>query len=283
MLKLVIFLLILGSVGLISQAIVPPLLQYFERLSKRSEQRTSRSLEEMFVWRPDKRLALAFRLSPIVFGGVTFMLFNNPVIAIVAAMAGFTLPRLVIIRLMEKSRKRKFQAQIIDALTDISQSLKAGLSFLQALEVLVEEMPPPISQEFALIIKEHKMGIPLDDSFERLNKKMGLEDLNLVTTAILLGRETGGNLTDVFGHLSDSIRQRSKINEQVRTLTTQARWQGVIMSLLPVIFAVAIFNINPRFFEIMLQSDMGRLLLLWCFISEAIGTVMLRYLSHIEV
>jgi tight adherence protein B len=284
MLKFTIFFFILGSVGLVSQAIIPPLMQYFARLRQKAEQRTSRSLEEMFVWRTDKRLGLIFRLSPVVIAGMLFILTGNPILAAGGVMLGLVLPRLVILRIMEKNRKKKFQAQILDALTSISHSLKAGLSFLQAIEVLVEELPAPISQEFALIVKENKMGISLEESFERLNEKMGLEDLNLMTTAILVARETGGsNLTEVFAHLGESIRERNKIGEQVKTLTTQARWQGIIMSVLPIVFALLIFNINPRFFEIMLVSDKGRLLLLWCVISEVIGAFLLIRLSNVEV
>lgn len=127
------------------------------------------------------------------------------------------------------------------------------------------------------------MGVPLETSFERLNKKMGSEDLNLMSTAILVARETGGNLTDIFTHLSENIRIRKRINDQIKTLTTQARWQGMIMSLLPIVFAFFVINTNKNFFDVMLESEVGRILLVWCVVSEIIGAVMLNRLSRVEV
>ena len=115
----------------------------------------------------------------------------------------------------------------------------------------MEEMPPPLSQEFGL--EEARMGMDLEESLGRLNKEMDSEDLNLMATAILVARETGGNLLEVFSRLSESIRQKSRIFEQIKSLAAQARWQGVIMSALPVVFSVfynraikyGLYELNP--------------------------------------
>jgi tight adherence protein B len=186
-------------------------------------------------------------------------------------------------KLKDKARKAKFHSQLVDGLMVLSSSLKAGLSFLQALEVLVEEMPQPISEEFGLIIKENKMGIRLEESFEKLNKRMPSEDLNLITTAILIARDTGGNLTVIFENLANSIREKTKISDQVKTLTTQGKWQGVIMSFLPIGFAAFIFKTNPEYLQLMLSSQLGRFLLIYAVISELVGMFLIQKLTKVEI
>ncbi|MFC1675072.1 type II secretion system F family protein [Candidatus Omnitrophota bacterium] len=236
----------------------------------------------MFVWVETKKLTLYFALSPVVLGVIFLALFKNPFLTFAGAAFGFILP-MIVIKQLHNIRIGKFNSQLVDALISLSQSLRAGLSFLQALEVVVEDLPPPISQELALVVKENKMGVSLEASFERLNKKIGSEDLNMMTTAIMVARETGGNLTDIFAHLSENIRIKKKINDQIKTLTTQARWQGMIMACLPIVFAFFITNINPEFFDIMLEVEIGRALLIGCVVLYAIGAFLLNRLSRVEV
>lgn len=282
MLLAIILLLLIASFALLYFALAPILFKRYESLQEERARGAAQTLENMFVWVTHKKLIFLFALSPVVMGFLFFFLFKNSLLIFVGVVVGFVLPMFVI-RYLERLRKRKFQGQLVDALNSLSQSLKAGLSFLQAMEAVIEEMPPPISQEFSTVIKENKMGVPFEESLEKLNKRMAIEELNMMTTAILVARETGGNLTDIFTNLSDTIRAKNRISEQVKTLTTQARLQGIIMSLLPIGFGIMIFKINPEFFDIMYQSDIGRMLLVWCVVSEIIGAVMLNQLSRVEV
>lgn len=282
MLQLLIFIFIAGSVTLIAQVLIPFFAERYKNVHERKAEQASESLDEMFVWIAQKKLILIFGLSPVVLSVVAFLMTGKSIAILIGFISGFILPSLAI-KIIDSQRRKKFQTQLIDALTNLSQSLKAGLSFFQALEILTEEMSPPISQEFGLVLKEAKVGKSLEESFENLNKKMGSEDLNLMTTAILVARETGGSLPDVFESLAHNIRQKNRIAEQIKTLTTQARWQGIIMSILPVGFAAMVYKMDPTYFDLMLQTDMGRLLLIWCAISWVIGVYILRGLSKIEV
>ena len=272
----------LGAVSLIAWAFIPDLMERYKKLSEKRAARASRSLDEMFIWVSHKKLILVFGLSPVILGIVFFTLFGNILLLVGGFVLGFILP-MTVINILDKNRKKKFYAQLPDTLTSLTQSMKAGLSFMQALEIVAEELPAPVSQEFALLVKEHKMGVPLNESFERLNKKMESDDLNLITTAILIAFETGGNLTEIFSHLHENIRKKNRVSGQLKTLTTQATLQGKILTALPVMFAILIFKMNPGFFDQMLSSAMGRFLLIWCVISEVLGALMLKRLSHIEV
>jgi len=116
-----------------------------------------------------------------------------------AVSAGFLLCGLIIpfmvIKKMEAMRKQKFGAQLVDGLTILSSSLKAGLSLQQSIEVLVEEMPPPIGQEFSLVLRQMQMGVSLEEAMYTLKKRMRLDELDIMVTAIMVARESGGDLT----------------------------------------------------------------------------------------
>ena len=154
---------------------------------------------------------------------------------------------------------------------------------MQAIEALVEELPQPISQEFGLILRENKMGISLEESFDSLNRRMPSEELNLLTTAILVARETGGDITQLFSRLIGTIRAKVKLNDSVKTLSMQGKIQGVVMSFLPIGFALLVISFNPNYFDIMFSSPLGRGLMVYAVISEAVGMYLIRIFSRVNV
>jgi tight adherence protein B len=202
--------------------------------------------------------------------------------AVVGFFLGLFIPH-VVVRIMETRRKNKFASQLVDGIMVLSSSLKAGLSLLQSLEVLVEEMPPPISQELGLVVRENKMGVVLEDSLKSLNKRMGIEELELLVNALLVARETGGDLIKVFSRLTITIRDRQKLREKIKTLTLQGRLQGILMSALPFVFVAYVTTVNRSHFDIMLQTDNGRFLLILAVVLQAIGMFLIRKFSRIKI
>jgi tight adherence protein B len=182
---------------------------------------------------------------------------------------------------MVNGRKNKFNSQISDALMILSSCLKGGLSLLQAIEAVAEELPPPISQEFGLMLRENKMGMSLEESFEKLNKRLPSEELNLLTTSILVARETGGDITQLFTTLINTIRAKLKLVDNVKTLSMQGKIQGVVMSLLPIGFTIMVYSTNPHYFDVMLASPIGRVLLIYAVISEIIGIFLIKVFSKV--
>jgi tight adherence protein B len=173
--------------------------------------------------------------------------------------------------------------QLLDAINMLASCLKGGLSLLQGFEVLVEEMPVPINQELGLVVRENKMGISLEESLIRLNKRMNLEELGLVVNALLVARETGGELTKVFSRLSVTIRDNHKLKENIKTLTLQGRLQGYIMSFLPIVFVAWVLSVDKHHFDIMMKSDMGRLLLVIAVVMQICGMILIRIFSIIKI
>lgn len=282
MLKILILILAFSSISLIFWQILPLLSARFEQAQKKKFDKTVEKLDKMFVEVQREKVFPLFALSPFILGITGFILFKS-FLAILAGIAlGLILPSLIV-RNLEKKRKRKFHNQLVDTLLILSNSLKSGLSFLQAIEVVVEEMPAPISQEFNLLLNENKIGIPFEDSLERLNKRMYSEELNMMVTSVLVARETGGDLNKIFERLTVTIRQKKKISQQVETLTLQARWQGMIMMALPIVFSFGVAQINPHFFDMMLKSQIGRFLLIYAVISQVIGMLMIHRFSKVEI
>lgn len=210
---------------------------------------------------------------PLILGGLAIY-FAPPNIKLAGVVIGIVLgvifPRMHLSFLISQ-RKRKFDLQLMDALMIMSSSFRGGLSLIQAIESVVEEMPDPLRQEFGIVLGENKMGVGLDDSLQRLYKRMPSPGMQQVVTAILLARETGGNLALIFSRIIASTRERRKVEQSLTTLTIQGKIQGVVMTGLPVLFFFAVSSSNPHFFDSMYKSPMGQKLTIACIVMWILG------------
>ena len=287
--ELMIYGLAMGSAGLAAAACYPVASRWWAGLAGRVTgyqqvkiENATKALDDIFVDVKPAWLKIAYGLGPLGAGMVAYLFFNNVIAAGVGAVAGLVLPDLWV-RRTKAIHKRRFQDQLIDALFMLASSLKAGLSLTQAFEVLEAEMSPPASQEFGLVVKAHRVGRTLEDAMQSLNDRMVCEELELITTALLVARETGGDVTNVINQLIGTIREKKKLNDKVKNLTTQGRMQAYIMSLLPIGFAFFVRTFNPHYFDIMLQEQTGQTLLgvavgLW-----VIGMFLLIQMSKVDV
>jgi tight adherence protein B len=282
LLKLSIFGLVFSSVGVLvwqySASLVEKLVQY---QTKKVEE-IAKQLDNMFIKVPANKLFLIYTLTPLGLGGIGFLVSGKIAITIILLVFGLVLPTIVI-KWLDTKRKNRFQDQLVDGLMILGSSLKGGLSLLQSIEAMVEGMSPPISQEFSLVLRENKLGISLDESLERLNKRMSSEELNLIVTAISVARETGGELPQIFSQLIHTIREKTKLLGKVKTLTIQGKLQGFIMSFLPIGFSILVYSMNPGYFNIMIENDLGRALLGYAFIAQVLGIFLIRKFSKVEV
>lgn len=281
-LKLAILICSFISVLLIVSLLSPFFQKFFENWQKKRVEKMTPKLDNMFLNVPIPRIVFFDVLSPLVLGGAAFLISQNILVAAIGAVFGLALP-LIVVAQMEKARRLKFSQQLIDGLMVLSGSLRAGLSLLQSFEVLVEELPGPISQEFSLVLRENKMGVALEVSLTNLKKRMPIEELDLIITAILVARETGGDLTETFTQLVFTIRERTKLLGRVKALTVQAKLQGLIMGILPIAFAGFVYMNNPHFFDIMLSNETGRFLLILAVVLEALGVFFIRKFSQIDI
>lgn len=244
--------------------------------------KASDKLNAIFISVPKPKLLKMYLFSFIALGITGFIVTKSVIGLIVGLGVAAILPQ-VLVKQLEAKHRNMFSAQLVDGLMIISSSLKAGLSLIQALEELVTEMPAPLSQEIGLLLRENRMGVSLDDAFIHLRKRMNLEELNLVVTAIMVARETGGDLTLTFAQLATTIREKNKLHGKVRALCVQAKLQGIIMGFLPIAFAFVVYNLNHHYFDEMLKQQTGQLLIGYAVVSEIVGLFLIKKFSQIEV
>ena len=186
-------------------------------------------------------------------------------------------------RWLDSRRREKFNLQLPEALATMSNALRAGFSISQAFDSVVEQGEKPMSEEFAILQQQLKIGMKFEDALESMSQRVGSDDLTLVTTAILISRKTGGNVTEIFDKISETIRGRMKIERKVKTLTAQGRMQGLIVSAMPVFLGIVMTLIKPNLMIPYLTSFMGLMSVLVMSVLIFVGWMMIRKIIKIDV
>lgn len=189
----------------------------------------------------------------------------------------------VILNIKIAQRINAFNDQLGDALVLIANSLRTGYSFMQALDLVAKEMPPPISVEFARTLRELNLGLVTEEAMNNLAKRVNSDSLDLVITAVLIQRQVGGNLAEILDNISSTIRERIKLKREIKTLTAQGRTSGLIIGVLPIGLGLIIYVLNPEYVGILFSTSIGKLLLLVAFISEMLGVFIIRSIVNIEM
>ena len=186
-------------------------------------------------------------------------------------------------RYLDGKRRAAFNRQLPEALATMSNALRAGFSISQAFDSVVEQGEPPVSEEFAILQRQLRIGMGFEEALESLAQRVGSEDLTLVTTAILVSRKTGGNVTEIFDRISETIRGRQKVERKVKSLTAQGRLQGVIVSAMPLFLGAVMTAIKPKLMIPFLTSSAGVLSVAGMLALIAVGWLMNRKIIRIDV
>ena len=188
------------------------------------------------------------------------MFTGNSVLSVVLAVAGTVAP-IVIIKSKQKSRVKKFDEQLSDALMICCSCLRSGLSFMQAMETISKDMDAPISTEFETCLKEVSMGASMDDALDNMGKRIKSKHLALMISAVLVQRQTGGNLSQILETLSDTIRDRMKLKKQLKTATSSGKMSGTIVGAMPVILLGMFSLVNYDFVKVLFTETRGHIAL----------------------
>ena len=186
-------------------------------------------------------------------------------------------------KFLNNRRRAQFNAKLPEVLSTMNNALRAGLSLNQALETVMENSDSPVKEEFKILTSSMQIGMSLEDAFNEMQNRVGSEDLTLVVTAILISRKSGGNLTEIFEKISETIRGRQKIERKVRTLTAQGRLQGVIVSLMPVFLAIVMTIIKPGMMLPFFFSPIGVASILAMIVLIALGWLMILKIIKIDI
>jgi len=226
------------------------------------------------------RLMLAFLalVVPVLFiSGVMGLL-----IAAVAAGIAYNAPKIYLNR-RRKARVNKLNAQLPEALTMISNSLKAGFGLLQALNVAAEQLSHPISTELGRTIHEMNVGSSAEEALLGLSERSGSYDLDIVVTAILVQRTVGGNLGEVLDTVAETMRERIRIRGEIQTLTAQQKLTGVVIGLLPLGVGLLFEVMSPDYINPLFTTLLGRVLVVVAIILETVGIMIIQRILNIEV
>ncbi|MBR6013290.1 MAG: type II secretion system F family protein [Selenomonadaceae bacterium] len=200
-----------------------------------------------------------------------------------AAAVGVSLVLWFIVLILIQRRLESFTEQLGDCLITIANALRAGYSFQQAVEIIANEMEPPISDEFARMTHDIVMGMPLEEALENANHRVGSPDFELVVTAVLIQHEVGGNLAQILDSISYTIAERIRMKREISALTAQGRFSAIVLLLLPFAAGSAMYVVNHDDFVQMLHDPMGQMAMLVSFILEIIGYFVIRRIVDIDV
>ncbi len=221
-------------------------------------------------------LALLFVMPVIV-------LFRSLTAALPIMAAGLCLPYLYLIW-RRKRREQALVRQLPDTLEMIVRALRAGQSVDGALKEIAASSSPPVGTEFRTIYEEMAMGLSFEQALRNFERRFSaVTDIKIITTAFIVQRETGGNLTKILGGLADTIRRRFQLKRQVRALTAEGRTSALILGLLPLFLLLFFWVVNPGYISLLFSHPVGRKLLLVAAAFIVSGLVVMRLMTRIEV
>lgn len=238
---------------------------------------------------------LAWAATPFVFVALAYVIgfvlpsLQNIVALAVVFLIGLYAPRFYL-KYRQGKRLKQFGAQLPDTITLLANSLRAGSSFLQGIELVTREARPPISEEFERVVREMQLGLALIPALNNLVRRVASEDLELMVTAIQIQSQVGGNLATVLDSIAFTIRERIRIVGEINTLTAMQRYSGYVITLLPVGLAGILFVISPSYISAMFTSPpemlglpMGVVFFIVGLISMGIGYLLIRRVVDIKV
>ncbi len=188
-----------------------------------------------------------------------------------------------VLNFLKKRRGEKINSQLMDALILLSNSLKSGMDIVQGFEMVSQDLHPPISDEFALVIKNYKLGSPFEKALEGMEERVESRLLSYMVKAIVLQRQVGGNLTKIFERIVENIREESKLEEKLQAMTAQQRIQALVVGIMPAIMVGIMFVFQPDTMINFYSKPIGIFTFLFCAFWIFLGIKMVNKLGEIKV
>lgn len=206
----------------------------------------------------------------------------QPVWALVGAASGVLLG-LMLMNIAIARRQKAFANQLGDMLTMTSNALRAGFSFMQAVEMISREMDDPIGGEFAEVMREMRLGASLEKALVAMTQRVQSKDFELVVTAVLIQRQVGGNLAQILDTISETVEERIRMRREVKSLTAQGRASGMVLAALPLGLAGILTIVNPGYLQPLITEDLGHFAIAGAIVLDIIGFYVINRIVNIEV
>lgn len=231
------------------------------------------------------RLMAAMGLAAVPGLGIGFLLpflLNAPTTAVVLGLAGAASPYLFV-RHKRKKRLDAFEEQFPEALDFLSRSMRAGHAFTISLEMLGEELPDPLGQEFRALFNEQNLGAPLDLALRNFTERVPLLDARFFTSSVLLQRQTGGNLSEILTRLAYVIRERFRLKGQVKAASAHGRLTATILTVLPVATMLGLLVVAPGYLQGMAEDSDGKWMIGGAIVAQILGNFFIKKIINIKV
>ena len=180
-------------------------------------------------------------------------------------------------------RKEAFERQLADCLSLVSNSLRAGCSFLQTMEIISREMQPPMSTEFANVMRNTSLGRTMEDALQEMDQRVGNEDFSLVITAVLIQQQVGGNLATILDNIRETISERIRLRREVGTLTAQGKFSGLVLTCIPVALGLFFAVTSPEYLKPLLTTSIGKMAIGAAVVMEIIGYLIISRIVDIKI
>ena len=282
-----ILLAIFGAVGAFFYFLYKPTEEAMQRNVFRQKEHVARELEQMFIFiSVDGLQKIKWTLATVMSGvGLILSWEAAPpapmIVAVLTGAAAYWGPEIYIIFLRRK-RRAAFSEQLVEGLVLMANGLRSGFTLQQAIDMLIEEMPVPLSQEFELVRREFRVGVDIDVCLRNCVNRTKDEDLDLVVTAIQITRQLGGNLAEVFDRIVAMVRERKILKGKADALTGEGKMQAMVVGLLPYGFMFAMTKVNPDLMRLMWTTMPGLIALALVIILDVIGYLWVRKLADVE-
>ncbi|VTU26449.1 Flp pilus assembly protein TadB [Variovorax sp. PBS-H4] len=259
-----------------------PMLQRWLQRVPRARELDRLLLQSGLAWTVSKLLLGSAALAVVAFAVVVRVAHQPEVFGLVAGVAFALVPLAYVVRCRSR-RLQRLELQLPDALDLLTRALRSGHAFSSGLQMIGEEMADPIAAEFRIVHDEVNFGVSLTQALTNLSERIPITDLRYFVVAVLIQRDSGGNLTEVLGNLSRLIRERLKLHAKVRVLSADGRLSGWIIGLLPFALAGGLNLLNPKFMSSLWTDPIGITIVKYMLVMMAIGALILRHIVRIRV
>lgn len=275
-------LLIFLGFGLLGYSIYEAILLGYKRYREGYIKKVGSELNKNFMPYSPEQFYKNTILAAIGMAIVGYLLFESVLFMVLFGAIGYFLPKMFLYYTARK-RAEKLEVQLVDALYVLSNSVSAGLTLPQACEVVSKQLVPPVSQEFGLLVNEIRLGVPFDKALENMAARLRSNNFDLLVTAILISRQTGGNIAEIFKKLAESIKEIMRLEAKVKALTAQGRMQAVVLGGMPFALAFVLASISPDLMQPLFNTPQGTVILFIAAVFWLLGIYFLRKVINIDI
>jgi len=267
---------------LLGFAVLIKFRQFWKQYKETFTQSATANMEDMFMFIDPNVLFMANIAVVILIPLLLWLATGEFLIALTVFVALVIIPA-TIYKIMRRKRLKRFEEQLPDGLAMISGAMRAGASLNIALEGLVKEQSPPLSQEFELFMREQRIGVDFEDSLEHMEKRLPIQDFMMVCAALRINREVGGNLAEVIDTLAETLRKKQAMESKIDSLTAQGRLQGIVMTGLPVLLGVLLNWLEPEAMGRMFETTIGWVVFGVSAFMLTMGYIWIKKITSIDV